>query len=247
MDVWNPYYNYDGGCSYPRESDPPADLLSTSSVPDSNANLASASSAMATMADSTHWLSQSELIGISILVDIVDGPFKKKNAYIEPTKTENGLIVARIHKGKGNRYHNVVLQHIVTASKDPGQSQRNDDPLLVVTSGQHIGKLVQRIHHFFVQAPIPANKWFILAVFDPQKVLLGLTGELIECSLDKLAFVEEKYFDPCSATVGVMKELPDAASIQLQNMDVRAPGEGNLGNIRAVLQAKMSVSSVLQA
>ncbi|KAL0571745.1 hypothetical protein V5O48_010216 [Marasmius crinis-equi] len=245
MDVWNPYYDYDGGWSYPGDIDPPVNALSPSSAPDCDTNLTSTSSAMATTTESSHWLSCSELVGILILVDIVDGPYKKKNAYVEPTRTANGPIIARTRKGKGNRFHDVALQYIVKASKDPGRSQRNDDPLLVVTSGQHIGKLVRRIHHFFVQAPIPANKWFILAVFHPQNVLSGLTGELVECSLDELVFVEEKYTDSCSAAAGVMKELHDAAKLQLRNVDVRAPGEGNLTDIRTVLQAKSSASSIL--
>ncbi|KAL0571160.1 hypothetical protein V5O48_010799 [Marasmius crinis-equi] len=233
MDVWNPYYEY--GWSYPQEADPPPSPPTSGNA--STSTLADVSPTVATISDPAHWLSRSELIGISILVDIVEGPFKKKGAYVEPARTPNGAIIVRTRKGKGKRYHDVSMHHVAKSTKDPGRSQRNDDPLLVVISGEHVGKLVRKIHHFFVQAPIPANKWLILAVFDPHDVLSGVTGEVVECSLDELAFVEENYTDSCSATEGVMKELHAVARSRLSNVDVRLPGQGNLTEILASVQS----------
>ncbi|KAL0567386.1 hypothetical protein V5O48_014606, partial [Marasmius crinis-equi] len=95
MDVWNPYYKY--SWSYPQESNVP-----TPSAPSPTAsNSAAVSTTATTMADSSHWLSRSELLGRSILVDIVDGLFKKKGAYVEPTQSGGGLLsLLALAKGK---------------------------------------------------------------------------------------------------------------------------------------------------
>ncbi|KAL0568521.1 hypothetical protein V5O48_013462 [Marasmius crinis-equi] len=232
MDVWNPYYDDFVGWSYPRTEEPASPAPSP---------LRPSSSAVTLTKPSTHWLSRSELVGLSIMVDITAGTHKKKDVFVEPTRMPTGTIVARIRKGKSKTSYDIPFELIAMSGK---KLDARDDPLLVVITSEHVGKLVRRIQHFYCGSESVENKWFILAVFDRENVVECLTGEIIECATAELQYVEEAPADRFRATHVVMKRVRDEARLNLPPV-VRNPGTADLSVLQACLNARISSRSQL--
>ncbi|KAL0568572.1 hypothetical protein V5O48_013409 [Marasmius crinis-equi] len=231
MDVWNPHW------SYPSSEDAsPSSPNTTVSPPTLSAPDAAASNALV---PPSHWLSQAELLGLTILVDITEGPHSKVGQYVEVAATSDGTTVARVRKGKGKRLFEVPLSSVAKSSKRPNAIK--EENLLVVATGeqQHRGKLVRRIHHFYEGSVMPENRWLILAVVDREDPVQKLTGEVIECKIHDLEFVEEASTDRFRATHVFMRRVRDEARIKL-SADVRDPGTVNLDDLRACITSHMT-------
>ncbi|KAL0575639.1 hypothetical protein V5O48_006324 [Marasmius crinis-equi] len=229
MDVWNPYWEYPGSLRV----QPPSPSLSPSTQPVQPRPTQSNYEAAA-----RHVLARSELVGVSVLVDIQNGPHKRAGVYVKLSRTPTGAIIGVLRKGKGNHTHEILLTSI--AVSDRRVDQTKDDPLLVVIAGEHLGKLVRRVCHFYVGPETTGEtKWLVLAVVDKDEPVNKLTGDLVECALGELAFVEEAPTDRFRATHVTMKQVHDEARLKM-SAEVRQPGEGDLDCLRAMILGQFS-------
>ncbi|KAL0569799.1 hypothetical protein V5O48_012167 [Marasmius crinis-equi] len=188
-----------------------------------------------------HPLARPELVGISIKVDILHGQHKKAAVYVELARTPTGTIHGILRKGKGNCAHEIPPTSLAICNKRVEPSK--DDPLLVVISGPHLGTFGRRITHFYVdEKQTGDDKWLVLAVVDKEKPVDKLTGVLIECGVDELAFVEESPTDRFRATHGTMKRVRDEARLQ-KNPEVRQPDTGNLDRFITIIHSQLSLDS----
>ncbi|KAL0562748.1 hypothetical protein V5O48_019331, partial [Marasmius crinis-equi] len=195
MDCWNPYWEYP--TSQRPEPTPSAPPPPARSVPHGQTQAQYE-------AAGRHPLARPELVGISIMVDILHGHHKKAGVYVKLARTPTGTIHGILRKGKGKHQHEIPLTSLAICDKRVEPSR--DDPLLVVISGPHLGTFVRRITHFYVdEKQTGDDKWLVLAVVDKEKPVDKLTGVLIECGVDELAFVEESPTDRFRATHGAMK------------------------------------------
>ncbi|KAL0574856.1 hypothetical protein V5O48_007110 [Marasmius crinis-equi] len=227
MDVWNPYWSY------------PSDevIPSSPTLPSPSGTLQSTTSNV--VLPPTHWLSHPELLGLTLLVDIKDGPHAKLNQYVELVEC-GGVTVARVRKGKAKRSYDIPLSCVGKSSKRPNVAK--EENLLVVAGGQqpqHIGKLVRRVHHFYEGSIAPENRWLIVAVVDREDRVQKLTGEIVECKLHDLEFVEEAGTDRFRATHVFMRRVRDEARLHL-SADIRGPGSVNLDHLRNCISSHMS-------
>ncbi|KAL0567652.1 hypothetical protein V5O48_014343 [Marasmius crinis-equi] len=232
MDCWNPYWEYPGS---PHVEPPPPPPTSVSTQRPHNHDQYRYEEA------GRHPLARPELVGVSLRVDILKGPHKKSSVYVKLTRTPTGAILGVLCKGKANHPHGIPLTSL--AVSDRRVEPAKNDPLLVVIAGVHIGKLVRRISHFYVRAEKTGNdKWLVLAVVDKENTVDRLTGELVECFVDELAFVEESSTDTFRATHVTMKRVHDEAR-QNVSSDVRGPGTEKYDCLKAVITAQFAVDT----
>ncbi|KAL0564583.1 hypothetical protein V5O48_017460 [Marasmius crinis-equi] len=179
------------------------------------------------------------------MIDILHGHHKIAGVYVKLARMPTGTIHGILQKGKGKHQHEIPLTSLAICDKRVELSR--DDPLLVVISGPHLGTFVCRITHFYVDEKQTGNdKWLVLAVVDKEKPVDKLTGVLIECGVDELAFVEESPTDRFRATHGAMKRVRDDARLQ-RKPEVRRPDTGNLDRFISIIHSQLSLDSAGQS
>ncbi|KAL0565897.1 hypothetical protein V5O48_016122 [Marasmius crinis-equi] len=229
-DCWNPYWEYPS--SPQPEPTPPS-----SSPPAPTRPVLHGQTQAQYEAAGRHPLARPELVGISIMVDILHGYHKKAAVYVKLARTPTGTIHGILRKGKGKRPHKIPLTSLAICDKRVEPSR--DDPLLVVISGPHLGTFVHRITHFYVdEKQTGDDKWLILAVVDKENPVDKLTGVIIECGVDELAFVEESSTDRFRATHGAKKQVRDEARLQTKP-EVRKPDTGNLDRFINIIHSQL--------
>ncbi|KAJ3709489.1 hypothetical protein C8R42DRAFT_641630 [Lentinula raphanica] len=149
------------------------------------------------VAPPTHFLCNRNLLGISIRVDIVDGPYdtlktKAGERYVIPTPTANGNILLRVDQPK-IKVGDVFLDTTTVMKHRVRPKPSTEKRLMVVIGGvqEHIGKLVRRIHHFFKGSKTDANKWFKLVVVEFSGEAERVTDLELELSPNDVEFVRE--------------------------------------------------------
>ncbi|KAL0062456.1 hypothetical protein AAF712_010668 [Marasmius tenuissimus] len=181
----------------------------------------------------SHWILHTKLLGISLRVAITGGKWKRKTAFVMPTRSSEGTFIAFRQQ---NDVHPIICQWIAKHAQPP--KPNSEQSLMIITRGdeQHIGKFVCHIFYFYNQSQTDDARWFILGVVDCTGRQDTLTNEILELPPANLDVVEESKADR-EAGNALFETLRYAAKVG--KPEVRQPGAGDLGNLYKACASSM--------
>ena len=138
-----------------------------------------------------HWILHPNLLGISIKVEITGGELdtsrKKDGVFVETVASEFGIsVVCR----RFNQSVVVPYKFIESSRQRPNPAREKGLMVVARNHPEHIGKLVRRIHHFYVESKTEENHWLIMQTFKRTGFLDADDG-LLELHPNDLEYVHE--------------------------------------------------------
>lgn len=129
---------------------------------------------------------------MSIKVEITGGELdtsqKKDGVFVETVAGELGInVVCR----RFNQLVPVPYKFIGSCRQRPNPAREKGLMVVARNHPDHIGKLVRRIHHFYVDAKTEENHWLIVQTFTRTGLLDNADGGLLELHPNDLEYVHE--------------------------------------------------------
>lgn len=148
-----------------------------------------------------HWILNPRLIGIPIKVDISGGELdtlkKKDGVIVETVANEDGIdVICRLK----TKTIYVPYQLIQSFRQRPNPAREKG--LMVITRNhpEHIGKLVRRIHHFYVNEKTEENHWLLVSTVARLGINEMKGHEHLEVHPSDLEFVRETFEERRAST-----------------------------------------------